>query len=355
MTLHKAKGLEFDTVILPGLAGTTPRGKVELLRWRRRPSGVLVGSLRARGDDEESPVYRYLTLLEREEDDAELGRLLYVGCTRAERRLHLIAALETQADEAGGLEWRSPPSGSALARLWPALQPPQPPVQVPETVPRRARLRLSRLPRGWRGPDPAPSVPLPVQRARTEPEIMPIFDWARETARSVGTVAHRAFRQIAQDGIERWPDARIAALRARFATELAHEGVAAGELAAAVERVRTALRRTLSDPRARWLFALDHREARSEYALTSIRDNALRSVVLDRTFVDETDTRWIVDFKFSQHEGANLDRFLDNERERYRAQLEEYAEVMRLLDARPIRLGLYFPLLAGWREWPAPV
>ena len=41
------------------------------------------------------------------------------------------------------------------------------------------------------------------------------------------------------------------------------------------------------------------------------------------------------------------------ERERYRGQLEGYAAIMRVLDGRPIRLGLYFPLLGGWREWPA--
>jgi ATP-dependent helicase/nuclease subunit A len=214
--------------------------------------------------------------------------------------------------------------------------------------------RLWRLPPGWCGPEAPASVPLPPQRARTEPDIAPVFDWARETARSVGTVAHRVLRQIAQEGIERWSEARVAALRARLAAELTHEGVAPGELSAAVERVQAALRRTVDDPRAHWLLALDQQDAKSEYALTAISGGALRSVVLDRTFVDEAGTRWIVDFKFSQHEGAGLDRFLDNERERYRSQLEEYAEVLRVLDSRPIRLGLYFPLLAGWREWAAP-
>jgi hypothetical protein len=52
--------------------------------------------------------------------------------------------------------------------------------------------------------------------------------------------------------------------------------------------------------------------------------------------------------------GWGLDAFLDREQERYRSQLERYATVLRKLDARPIRLGLYFPLLGGWREWDAP-
>jgi hypothetical protein len=64
--------------------------------------------------------------------------------------------------------------------------------------------------------------------------------------------------------------------------------------------------------------------------------------------------RWIVDFKLSQHQGAGRDLFLDSEQARYRAQLDGYTEVVRGLGAHPIRLALYFPLLAAWREWEAP-
>jgi hypothetical protein len=74
---------------------------------------------------------------------------------------------------------------------------------------------------------------------------------------------------------------------------------------------------------------------------------------MDRTFVDKHGTRWIVDFKTSAHTGGGLEAFLDREQDRYRSQLERYAVVLRKLDTRPIRLGLYFPLLGGWREWEA--
>jgi len=36
------------------------------------------------------------------------------------------------------------------------------------------------------------------------------------------------------------------------------------------------------------------------------------------------------------------------ERERYREQLERYAVALAV---GPSKLGLYFPLLKGWREW----
>src|SRR5208282_2445627 len=106
-------------------------------------------------------------------------------------------------------------------------------------------------------------------------------------------------------------------------------------------------------PRGRWVFDATHRDARSEWALTEWRDGAFAHRVLDRSFVSADGTRWIIDFKLSPHLGGNAEAFLDRERERYRAQLEAYAALLRSLDARPIRLGLYFPLLAGWREWAA--
>jgi hypothetical protein len=72
--------------------------------------------------------------------------------------------------------------------------------------------------------------------------------------------------------------------------------------------------------------------------------------------VDRDGVRWIVDYKTGVHEGADIEGFLDNERERYRDQLERYAAILARRESRPIRLALYYPLIRGWREWePAPV
>ena len=73
----------------------------------------------------------------------------------------------------------------------------------------------------------------------------------------------------------------------------------------------------------------------------------MRKLVLDRTFVTQDGTRWIVDYKVGAHEGADVEAFLDSEQIRYRGQLEAYGAA---LDPRA-RLGLYFPLVPGWREW----
>ena len=60
---------------------------------------------------------------------------------------------------------------------------------------------------------------------------------------------------------------------------------------------------------------------------------------------------WIVDYKTSRHEEEDVDAFLDQQQERYNEQLEKYGALMGLQDDKPIKLGLYFPLLQGWREW----
>ena len=79
-------------------------------------------------------------------------------------------------------------------------------------------------------------------------------------------------------------------------------------------------------------------------------DNVV-SIKIDRTFVDQDGTRWIIDYKTSRHEEEDVDAFLDQQQERYKAQLEKYGALMELYGDEPVKLGLYFPLLQGWREW----
>ena len=117
-------------------------------------------------------------------------------------------------------------------------------------------------------------------------------------------------------------------------------------------RVQDALTACLTAERGRWVLGV-HAEGRSELRLTGKLAGEIVGVAIDRTFVDEHGTRWIVDYKTGAHEGADVAAFLDREEERYRSQLGRYAALMREMDSRPIRLGLYFPLLNGWREWRA--
>jgi ATP-dependent helicase/nuclease subunit A len=351
MTLHRAKGLEFDTVIIPGLSRPPTRSDVSLLRWRRRQRGLLLAPVGAKGGASD-PVYEYLKVLEAEEENAELARLLYVGCTRAKCRLHLVATLPVMAQDSMPPAWKPPPSGSSLARLWEAIgdsiPSPETGADVAPPAPARAPL-LKRLPSTWQVPIPDRGVRVIATTAISPTEALP-FVWARETAKHVGVVAHRMFADIAREGVAAWNAERITTAGARIRAALVGEGVDERDFEVAVAQVQAAVRNALDDSRGRWLFAVDHADAASEWALAGWDGDAIVHLTLDRTFVADG-VRWIVDFKTSTHEGADVEAFLDREVERYRGQLERYAKLVAVLDARPIRLGLYYPLLRGWREW----
>jgi ATP-dependent exoDNAse (exonuclease V) beta subunit len=209
---------------------------------------------------------------------------------------------------------------------------------------------LRRLASAWVLPEAPPALAwaAPSETARTQDEVE--YSWVGETARHVGSVAHRWLQRIAEDELNGWDAARIAAMHAAFRNELAARGVEETQLAAGSERVATALANALADPRGRWLLG-PQRDANNEYRLTAVIDGERRNLVIDRSFTDREGKRWIVDYKTSGHEGTDVDGFLDREQERYREQLARYAQA--LAHTEPAMLGLYFPLLAGWREWNA--
>jgi ATP-dependent helicase/nuclease subunit A len=353
MTIHKAKGLEFDTVVLPGL-GSVPRGEEQrLLLWLEHRGELLLAPISESGGDKD-PIYRYLERIERRRSDQETARLLYVAATRARRSLHLLSSVTRKQDGTVG----QPESRSFLKLLWPAIAEhfanPLPGKQEEESHPART---IRRLPATWQVPPATPPVPWKhpgIERVQ-RPEVA--FDWVSDRSRSAGAALHEFLRRIAREGLDTWDEAAERARRGAYRAVLTNLGVQPGDLAWAAERVEDGLIRTLRDPRGRWVLE-NHRDAASELALAGLLDGSLCEAVIDRTFIDEDGVRWIIDYKTSAHEGANLENFLEREKERYREQLERYARLMvqrdQLIVPRPIRLGLYFPLLGEWLEWAAP-
>ena len=122
--------------------------------------------------------------------------------------------------------------------------------------------------------------------------------------------------------------------------------IPASERKDASGRVLRTLEGAVTDERGQWLLR-SRSGARSEYRMRLASAEGVRLVVIDRTFVDDDGRRWIVDYKTGAHEGAEPERFLDRELERYRPQLVGYAAAF---PGERLALGLYFPLMRGWRE-----
>ena len=346
MTMHKAKGLEFDVVILPGLGKTSGSDGNRLLYWLERAegnAGSVVLAPSAETGAEKDAISDYIRSVEKRRTKHEDARLLYVAATRAKRELHLIGAVDKNGNAA---------AKSALHTLWPAVSEAfRSPLQLNllgRLEPSGVHL-LERFCDGWQTPARPHALPwIPDGIERQSEEIT--FDWSGLALRWVGTVVHRYLEQIGHEGISLWPAQRMAAQRADVMTQLRSLGVPADEIDATTAKVEQAIVETLTDSRGRWILT-DHEEARSEWALTGEFGPYIRSIQMDRTFIDDAGTRWIIDFKTSTHAGGDVEAFLDNERLRYEKQLESYAVLVSRLDPRPIKLGLYFPLLKGWRAW----
>ena len=355
MTLHRAKGLQFDAVILPALDVETGGSGQPVLRWKVRQhdgaSSLILAPLRAKVGTyaASDPVYKWLGTLDAAEEIAELGRLLYVGATRARKRLHLTAVAEAAHD---GPEWKRPARGTPLERLWDALAAaPPPPGDVgagDTTASLVAEDSLLRVPLDMRLP--ALPIPLPIAVPYARPADTPVFDWADAIAAAVGTVAHRFLAQIAAEGLAQWDERRLQREHERILAELGTEGLEADVRPRAAQRVAAVIARTLSDPRGRWLFDASHGDARSEWALAGEDDGRIVHIVVDRSFVADG-CRYVVDFKTGAHLGGSAANFLQQEFDRYRPQLDRYARIVRALDPRPVRIALYHPLVdGGWQQ-----
>jgi len=361
MTMHKAKGLEFDTVILPGLSRTTRGDESRLLYWLQRTSEtgepeLVFGPIKS-AREKENRTAEYIKQLDKEKSMYEYGRLLYVAATRARQRLHLLGQVKTDSETG---EVKVPANTTLLYQFWPVVgdvyevqaalssgnEPEQPEPEEPPVVTNKLR----RLESDWTCPPPPGGV-LAMPEVEEEREFNLEFDWAGESARLVGTVVHRILEQLTRQAGAPEKDDELTRLNVIGRQMLVQEGLPRDQVDAAASKVESALNNMLQDERGRWILSSAHQDARSEYALTFSTGEQTHHMIIDRTFIDEEGVRWIIDYKTGSHAGGGLDEFLDREQDRYQDQLENYANAMSRMDDRPVRLGLYFPLLQGWREW----
>ena len=88
MTMHKAKGLEFDYVILPGLNRKSGSSESPLLTTYSGSSLVAVKP----NLKEEKTIYHFISSIKKREEYNEQKRILYVAVTRAMKQLHLVSS-----------------------------------------------------------------------------------------------------------------------------------------------------------------------------------------------------------------------------------------------------------------------
>ncbi len=359
MTLHKSKGLEFDTVIIPGLDRGGNNDDKELLLWQQRLNRegqpqLLLGPLAPTGEDAD-PLYKFMRTEAKIRDSFEATRLLYVGCTRAIKRLHLLACigLDPRSGKA-----RQPRQGSLIRTIWPEIQdqlqtptahaPSKPPMAETLDGERPGLQHILRLPPSWTAPEPEAVNLLQAYRGREYDDLENIPETEPRPARLArhsGTVLHSQLQRLTDERRLSWNADWAAGQRPFWALQLRQLGWHGKELENGLEKIELGLHNTLSDPEGRWVINPEHQDSRCEWALRHRDGKGVIASIIDRSFIDQG-VRWIIDYKSSRPEaGQSLEAFLQQEMTVYLPQLARYSRALQALSESRIQAALYFPLL----------
>jgi ATP-dependent exoDNAse (exonuclease V) beta subunit len=384
MTMHGAKGLEWDVVFLPALERTAQDAHTRLLNWlevdpSRDPDGSvapgILSPIQSKGA-ESLELNRWMRGIESTREAAERKRLFYVACTRAREELHLFAAPARKKDGRFNIPknsllhaaWNAAEEHFADHLLAPILAMPTPATKLPDVLDLAASQEANGSPTRtiWRIPLILSShAPLPHLLA-PEFQPTPLFERPEGSfaARAFGNAVHAFLEQLA---LRRAAGQTIAELTRELSTWLPRiiqtlraSGLAPVQIERLAARVLAALRNTLTDAGGQWILT-PHPEAATEFSLT-FADDGPSTLRMDRTFLagpellsTGLEALWIVDYKTAHLGGREREGFLAEERAKYAAQMQTYADALRSGSHPAICLALYYPLLPALIVYdPAP-
>ncbi|ODN43769.1 UvrD-helicase domain-containing protein [Piscirickettsia litoralis] len=364
MTIHKAKGLEFDCVILPRLHQGQGQSQQELLLWLSRGYGepVLAPIPEKR---QTQPLYNYIRNLEADKNNHERMRLLYVALTRAKSELHLLG--QVKFDKKSNV--KLPVLGSFLRLLWPLMPPAVEKLQGVENIAKTELTKANeeifdgcnyRLPSSWALP--ADHYSLLANRyeycldpqARREvhgfdnTELSPEhFHWQAMEERAFGQVCHQLLCAISRVGLPQWQagkcsDKLLVSLLRRY-------GMIGLKKDHALKDIHELMSQIEKSALAIYLLSPERINARSEYVLLNKKYGRMSRHIIDRTFYDESGVRWIIDFKTAKptfgHHAEQIRIFFEHEKKNYEAQMKRYWQLFIDKGDQHVKAALYFPWL----------
>jgi ATP-dependent exoDNAse (exonuclease V) beta subunit len=332
MTIHGAKGLEFEVVIVPDLQASPPRPASGMLSWLERglPSEVvpddsepsesatefLIAPIQQKGSDG-GAARKLVERLRHEREVHEASRLLYVAATRAREELHFFARPCYKSANGVPTELIAPRE-SLLRTGWAAWQAEiqrrfdnwraaTASVAVPATldsiaasgtdapsatgnlfefqpIPVRPTL-LRRLPSDF-----APSsTPLPVS-ASDEPLVGAGRLYERHEggllSRALGKAVHALLQDLAGRLITEPREVALAALareQPRISALIRAVGIDSAQSNRMAAQAIEIVRQATADSLAQWILA-PHHDAANEVRWTGVVAGSLRTVQVDRVF-----------------------------------------------------------------------
>ncbi len=313
MTIHEAKGLEFELVVIPGLGRASKNNKPPIIHLQEFSNqSLLLAPIRAYTQLDDSHTYTYLKHIESQQNKFETMRLLYVAMTRAKCEIHLLATLNqsNQASSNTFLKLLAPIFQNQFDKFKPStIEDNQQPVRVPKLV------RLLK----------------PLEYDNLPDESKEKMDFQLRTDLQYKSLLGTLLHQYYEHGLFS-PDSQ--SIRAR----LLECGVGNMEIDNHIGFIVNMLKLTKQDKHFSWLFK---QRASTQVEAEFISDK--RSVIIDRLFIDE-DTLWIIDFKTArQANDESIAQFIHRQKTKHAQQLLSYKVVLSASYSMEIKCALYCP------------
>ena len=315
MTIHQSKGLEFDTVIMPGLGRGARNDDSPMMHMKEFvDQSLLLAPIKSSLDTDEGKTYTYLKFIEAQQNKFETMRLLYVAMTRAKHQLHLLGHVNQNHQVA---------KKSLLALLMPFYQNAfdqmsisQTQVEVLNQAPSLQRLKQIETP------------PIKEQEPGEILEYQQNFE--RLFKSLLGTLIHQYYEQGLFD-----PSADN--IKAR----LLEIGTPLDEIDQWRGFILKLLNNTKGDPRFEWLF-----KDRSSTLVEAEFVIDERMIAIDRLFIED-DVLWIIDFKTAEPlADESLDQFIRRQQSQHTKQLLFYKEALTDVYTTTIKCALYCPAVS---------
>lgn len=167
----------------------------------------------------------------------------------------------------------------------------------------------------------------------------------------IAELMHLILRQISLEGMASWSATSIKQRHNAWRNTLLQKGLSNDQLEAAFKLLTDHITLLLADPRGQWLFAKEHQDNSIEHSFSTVINGKIVRSVLDRSFIDDQDVRWLICYPMASVTPESFEFFLNEQQKFYHKQLLPYAKKLRENEHRLIRMGLYFPLLNAWHEW----
>lgn len=330
MTIHQAKGLEFDYVIIPscnkGMRGNDYQlmemdvlydssGKIEPSMAPSPETGTLSATM-----------YHNIRSFQSIKQSHEAVRAAYVAVTRAKKQLFLSGIGKDKHD------FTQFPETSIFGIVKEGL-----PSQInfscevgntqTESVKSPKHTKLMQI----------PLMPLP-QGARlaqyrglinVDNDVLPTINWHYDMLRVVGIVVHKMLEHVSAVGLKKFSEKPLEFYKDKVLLLLKNNGVQRMLTSTAVNKVMHNLQAVLKNDMAPWLFS--QREIyQAEHSVHLNSSKGLKKLIIDLTF-KEDGKRYVFDYKTAEpEEGESESVFIGRMLAQYEQKISQYVEVFQV-------------------------